>query len=193
MIEDYLRRLRKYLHHLPASEAQEIVAELRSHLAERAATEGEAAAVAALGDPRTLARAYVAERIAARVEDERRPWTIVAAAWRLTGLGVYAAWTFVIAAAGCIIGLFLLLLAALKPFMPGRIGLWRLPDPTGDISLSLGRAPVAPGEDILGLWLVPAGILLGAGILILTLLYVRARIRRLGRANAGLLEGQAGR
>jgi len=191
MIEDYLRNMRKYLQQLPPKEAQEIVAELRSHLAERAAAQGEAAAVAALGDPRTLAHAYVAERIAARVEDDRRPWTVVTAAWRLAGLGIYAAWTFVVAAAGCGFGLFLLLLAALKPFMPDRIGLWRLADPTGDLSLSLGRAPIVPGEDILGLWLIPAGILLGAGILILTLRYARARIRRLGRARAGLLKDGA--
>lgn len=59
------------------------------------------------------------------------------------------------------------LLAALhKPFAPGRVGLWRFGD---EFSLHLGFGtgftPVS-GTELLGWWLVPAGMLLGsAGIL----------------------------
>ena len=59
------------------------------------------------------------------------------------------------------------LIAALhKPFAPARVGLWHFNDEFS-LHLGFGASPIAlPGTELLGWWLVPAGVLLGsAGVL----------------------------
>lgn len=78
------------------------------------------------------------------------------------------------------------MLAALaKPLAPDRIGLWLLPDPSGDISVSLGRHAVgAAGQDLLGWWIVPLGALIGIASAALTYRYDLTVLRRLAPRSA---------
>jgi hypothetical protein len=58
------------------------------------------------------------------------------------------------------------------------LGLWLLPDSTGDLSLSLGRhGPEVIGQDLLGWWIVPIGIGVRFGVLALTNRISKALIR----------------
>ncbi|WP_439634104.1 DUF1700 domain-containing protein [Glycocaulis sp.] len=59
-IEIYLRELARALSGLPAGEQEDILAETRSHLAERCASLGEAEACRRMGSPRALASSYMA-------------------------------------------------------------------------------------------------------------------------------------
>jgi hypothetical protein len=59
--------------------------------------------------------------------------------------------------------------AMAKPFAPDRVGLWQLPDPSGDLSLSLGRRDRSViGHDLLGWWIIPVGIGIAIVAMLLT-------------------------
>ena len=64
-----------------------------------------------------------------------------------------------------------LAVALLKPFHPATAVLWSHPDGAGDLELSVrmgfGAAP-GNGHELLGWWIVPMGILIGCGSVILT-------------------------
>lgn len=189
MIEDYLRAVQAGLSGLPEAEVAEISAELRSHLLEQAERLGEAGAVAAMGPPDELARLYLAERIAERVEQDRSPLPVLKAAVQLAGLGLGAMRSLLVSLAACALGAFLLLHAALKPFMPERIGLWFVEDPFGHFSFAYRRTAGAPGQEVLGWWIVPLWLLIGGMLLAFAWRNSLAAVRRLGRARAEAMAG----
>jgi hypothetical protein len=89
---------------------------------------------------------------------------------------------------GYFVGVVFLLVALLKPFHPATAGLWALPDGADDLELSVrmgfGAAP-SNGHELLGWWIVPLGIVVGCGLVILTTrfalwcvrVYRRSRVR----------------
>jgi hypothetical protein len=188
-LDIYLRQVRHGLHGLPDDEAKEIVDELRSHALDRAGgtLTGESvdATIAALGSARELAGLYVAERMAERVEAQRSPWLILQTVWRLAGLSVGAFFTFAISLVGYGLGIGLLITAVLKPFLPKNDGLWYEQRPTGaTMSLSVTTNPT--GHELLGWWIIPLGLVLGALVLWCTWRYGLWSVRRLGRARAAI-------
>lgn len=81
--------------------------------------------------------------------------------------------------------LFVPTLFAAKPFAPDRVGLWVLPDPTGDLSLSLGRHGTgAAGHDVLGWWIIPIGLAVGVACAVLTYRVDLRFIRQLARPQS---------
>jgi uncharacterized membrane protein len=76
-IEAYLGRLRQLLRGMNSEDANEIVEELRSHLAEKAAANGQItaagvdAALTLLGTPEELATQYTTDALLARAEVSR--------------------------------------------------------------------------------------------------------------------------
>ncbi len=185
-IEDYLTQLRTGLLTLPTNEVSEIVNELRSHILDRAAPAGGpltddavASALERLGSPSHLASLYAADSVLARA-GHGGPWLVLRATLRWAMVSVVG----VFAALGLFVGLVIsssFFLAALrKPLAPNRAGLWRLTD--GSFSLRLGFGGLEPGRELLGWWIVPLGLLLGAGMVWLTLHLVRLCIRRYRRA-----------
>jgi len=78
-IDDYLKRLRPALSALPAAQADDIIKELRSHLIDTAVVDNQldtqrvADAIARLGDPATLASAYLMDNLALRAQTTRSP------------------------------------------------------------------------------------------------------------------------
>ncbi|MGA7686677.1 MAG: hypothetical protein WCC32_16995 [Terriglobales bacterium] len=174
-VHDYLARVRKGLAGLSREAASEIVEELRSHILEKAAVNGEAtpAAVedvlAALGKPEELAAQYMADDLLERAASNRSPRLF------LRGLVLWASLSAggIFVLIGCVVGYFLggafMLCAILKPLHPQSAGLWRLPDEAHSYSLRLGFGSVpAGGTELLGWWMVPVGLLLGGGLCLLT-------------------------
>ena len=94
-LDCYLDQVCRYLKGLPKSEADEIVAELRAHVLDKVAgavTPGQVeAAIAALGSPREVARLNLTERVAAEVEEDRSPLTVLRGVARLASLSAYGA------------------------------------------------------------------------------------------------------
>jgi membrane protease YdiL (CAAX protease family) len=149
----FLDELRTALRrHVPNGKADEIVAELRSHIRDVAERGGELdeqaveGTLIGLGTPSALAAQYAGE-------------TTTVATIRLPDIG--AGLGGLLGAALCAtLGLAFAVAGLLKPFLPDRAGLWQTGPDTYSLRLGLGGRP-APGEDILGGWIVPIGLALG--------------------------------
>src|SRR5208282_2268991 len=93
-IEVYLGRLRQRLRGMNDEDAREIVAELRSHITDKAAASGEVtpaavdAALAALGSPEELASQYLTDDVLARAEVSRSPLRILKSLFHWASLSV---------------------------------------------------------------------------------------------------------
>jgi hypothetical protein len=196
-VEAYLGRLRRRLRGLTDEHAREIVEELRSHITDKAAAAGEAtaasvdAALAALGSPEELAGQYVMYDLMARAEVSRSPVRILESLFRWASLSVAGFFVLLGTIVGYGLGVAFLLSAALKPFHPQTGGLWVIPDGNSDIVLSLrmgfGSVP-AGSRDLLGWWIVPVGLVVGCGLVMLTTRFALWCARRY-RESRVLLRG----
>jgi hypothetical protein len=176
-MEIYLGRLRARLRGVSEESICEIVEELRGHIIEKAAAGGDVkasgvdAALAALGSPEELARQYLTDDLLARAELSRSPLRILSSLLRWASLSVAGFFVLVGSIVGYVLGSSLILCALLKPFHPRSAGLWASRDSTDDLMLSIrlgfGSAP-ATGRDVLGWWIIPIGLLVGSGMLMLT-------------------------
>ena len=176
-IDRYLSRMRNRLRGLSDQATGEILAELRSHITEKAGAGGEMtvasaeAALAALGNPEELASEYVTDELLAHAEVSRSPIHILESLFRWASLSVAGFFVLLGSIAGYFLGAAFILVAAMKPFHPETAGLWVTQDAAGDLAFSLhlgfGSAQVG-GREVLGWWVVPIGLLAGCGLVILT-------------------------
>jgi Protein of unknown function (DUF1700) len=176
-IDAYLHRMRSRLRGLSEQATSDILAELRSHITEKAAAGGEMTAdsvdgaLAALGSPEELASEYVTDELLARAEVSRSPIHILESLFRWGSLSVAGFFVLLGSIAGYFLGAAFILVAALKPFHPETAGLWLSQDATGDLvySLHMGFGSGQDGgREVLGWWIVPVGLLVGCGLVILT-------------------------
>lgn len=185
-LEAYLRAVRAHLRGLPEAEIDEILRELRSHVLDRV---GDGAspgalrdALARLGDPRDVARLNRAARVATAALEENSPFAVFRTIGRLARLSMRGLSALALSLAGYGFAAAWLLTALAKPFAPDRVGLWQLPDQTGDLSYSLGRHGAGlAGHDILGWWIVPLGLVVGMAAGWLTYRYDLRVIREIAR------------
>ncbi len=189
-IDGCLAEVRRGLRGLSAGETADILEELRSHIVDRARETGEltpastAAAVTGLGDLRDLAGAYAAGRIAAPVEERRSPWWMLGAAFRLARLSVWGFGMFIASLVGYGVGAALVLTALIKPFAPKYAGLWMSGHgETFSLDLGVRSNPVA-GQELLGWWVIPIGLVLGGLLLWLTWRLNRAALRGVRKRSA---------
>lgn len=177
-IEAYLRRLAAGLRGLPAEHVQEIVAELRSHITDKitgadktagAATAAEIDGVLAnLGEPAELAAMYRTEELQTRAVATRSPRVVLQALFRWASLSFAGFFALLGSACGYFLSLALVCCALLKPVHPATAGLWVIPD-LHEYSLRMGfSSPPAGGKELLGMWMVPIGLLAGGVLFLLT-------------------------
>jgi|SRR5208282_1166955 len=176
-MEVYLGKLRRRLRDMNDEDAREIIEELRSHITDKATSDGEItaagldAALAALGGPEELASQYMTDDLLARAEVSRSPVRVLESLFRWASLSVAGFFILIGAVIGYFFGAVLILVAALKPFHPHTGGLWIFPNASGDFEMSFrigfGSVP-AGGRDVLGWWIVPIGWMAGWGLVMLT-------------------------
>jgi hypothetical protein len=193
-IDDYLNRLRGGLRDLRPQEIREIVEELRSHILDKAAVDGEVTtagvgpALAALGSPEELASQYVTDAVLARAEVSRSPVGILRSLFRWASLSIAGFFVLLGSIAGYFVGGAFMWCAVLKAFHPQTTGLWKIPDGSGDfeISLRLGlsSAPPVGGHEMLGWWIVPIGLVAGCGLVMLTTRFALWCVRQYRRSRA---------
>jgi hypothetical protein len=167
-VERYLDRVRASLRGLPERNIDEIIRELRGHIAERSESGQDVeAALRSLGDPTELAREYRIDRVTTRAECGASPivvlhslllirgrsltgWLVLA----LTALGY--AWAFALGAA-----------SIEKILSPHDVGLWYRPGASLMPRLMID-GPGPPGtRELLGWWFVPLGLAAGAILFLL--------------------------
>jgi hypothetical protein len=161
-LDTYLEQVRRNLKGLPRSEADEIVAELRSHVLDRVAGQPTPnqveAAIAALGSPREVARINLTERVGAEVEEDRSPLTVLRGVARLAVLSVYGAFTGLVSFTGYLVSAAFVITAISKTLGRDRAGLWRWPKETGGYGYVLGVTDHPHGQELLGWWIIPVSI-----------------------------------
>ena len=185
-LDTYLAEVRRRLSGLPASEAEETVRELRSHVLD--ATGGDLSAdkltpaLAALGPAADIARLNAAARLASDAAVSRSPWRVLRATIRIARLGAGGAWALLLSVIGYAFAAALIVTAIAKPFAPSRAGLWRMREAADTYTFSLGFMDHPPsGAELLGWWIIPIGLALGAAVAYATFRYDRWSLRRLGR------------
>jgi hypothetical protein len=171
--EAYLEQLRAGLGGVDDGEVREIVEELRSHILEKAAGgDGDVHAVlAALGSPEELAGRYLTDSLLARAAGSRSPVRLLRSLSRWASLSLAGFFVLLGSAVGYFTGGVCILVALCKPFHPKNAGLWTYRDAAGDLGISVrlgyGNAP-GVGADLLGWWIVPVGLVVGCGLVMLT-------------------------
>jgi hypothetical protein len=168
-VERYLDRVRASLPGMPVPEVDEILLELRGHIAERMGSGGNIESVLlALGEPEDLARQYKTESVATRAECGGSP-IVILHSLLLLRRGRFRGWApLALTAFGYAWALALVAAAFEKILSPRDVGLWYRP---GTVSLPrlTVDGPGPPGtHELLGWWFVPAGLLAGALLFFLT-------------------------
>lgn len=197
-IEEYLKQVRSHLRGLREEQVAEIIAELRSHILERAAPtsdltiQGVSAALETLGASEDLAREYVRDDVLAHAEISRSPLRLLDSLFGWATMSVAGFLVLIVSITGYFLGIVFLLVGLLKPFHPATAGLWALRDVTGDLELSVrmgfGAAP-GNGDELLGWWIVPLGIVSGCGLVILTTRFALWCVRTYRRSRPLLRRG----
>lgn len=195
-IKKYLKDLAVALRSLPREQATDIVEEIHSHIVEKSAGNGPMtpatvdAVLAALGKPESLAGLYLTDDLQVRALASRSPLLILRTLFRWASLSFAGFCVLMASLVGYFLSLSMLVCALLRPIHPSTAGLWQIPNPANDfsISLRLGFATVPPGSrDLLGWWIVPIGIVGGIGLFLLTGLFGLWSIQRLRRATSSRL------
>jgi HAAS domain-containing protein len=186
-MDEYLRELRGALSRFPEREAHDIIEEIRSHIRDSSGTGGAlsqesvTATLERLGPPRELASMYRMENLAERAERTRSPWLVLRTVFHWAGLSLRGAWALLVSLVGYMLSASFLICAVAKPFNPQRVGLWRLDEPQDSWSLHLGFRAAPPGAEVLGWWIVPLGLLVGAGLFLLTFRFGLSSLQRFRR------------
>jgi hypothetical protein len=169
-LDAYLGELRSGLKPLPQAERDDIVAELRSHVIDSTGDLSSESAVRAalerLGTAEQLAAQYVTRSVLTGVERSRSPWALVKGLARVAGGSIAGLSALTGLALGYGLATSFTLAALRKPLAPDRVGLWRLAPDSFSLTLGFGGRP--SGEELLGWWIVPIGLLAGAGVLWIT-------------------------
>lgn len=162
-IETYLERVRIAMRELPAGEVEDVLRELRSHIADLSGSDDLKVdtALQSLGDPVELARKYNADHEMARAECSGSPLAILLGLRHTnkTHLGQRA--LTALYAFGYFVAFGFVAMAIEKALSPAKVGLWYTPGNIWSLRwVTHGDGP-ANGRELLNWWFVPLTLLIG--------------------------------
>lgn len=178
-LDAYLTQLDRVLAPLGTAERQEILQEIRAHLADSAAaetgddTQRMASAIRKLGSARVVGQAYLSESLLERASHGLRPGltamglvTALGGGLGMTALGLVFAFGY--------LALTIIAISTVGKLIVPASGLW-LHD-SGGWSLSFAAMPNA--HEVLGWWIVPigAGLVVGGWLALNRLLRLMLRL-----------------
>lgn len=193
--DDYLTSLRRSLKSLPATERNEVVAEITAHIRdslEQGLTMDQI--LSQLGTAEALAAQYRDIVWVERASRARAPWSMLRSLFWLAKKGAIGGACFVVALVGYVSGGGLLLTALLKPFFPTQIGLWVGPgvfhfgfhdagQAGGGVGLLVGSGN--PAHEVLGHWYIAVTCVLGALFIWGTTGVLRRLVKRIKTKGTG--------
>jgi hypothetical protein len=189
-IDAYLAEFRTHLRSLPHEQMLDIVEEIRSHLRDTAEASGpmtEAslnAALHRLGPASALAASYLTENLLARAERSRSPWLLLKSSFRWASLSVQGFLVFFGALIGYSLAAAFSYCALAKPLNPRNVGLWKVGDDNFSLHLGLSHSLAPPvGQEVLGMWIIPLGLIAAMILVLLTTEIGLRTIRRFQRAR----------
>ncbi len=179
-IDTYLMNLRRCLGELPPEEVNDILREIRGHILERAEAAGEltdeklVAILKALGNPEDIGPLYQAEAMVARARSSFSPTLILRTVLRWAMKSVLGFVVLIVGLIGYGTGVGLLFSALMKPIFPDRVGAWVGEHGHG---FTIGMTDIPGKHEVLGWWLIPVGIVVGALFIIATTRFLRWMLR----------------
>jgi hypothetical protein len=190
-INDYLQELRHRLRSLPEEQIVDIVEEIRSHLLDTTAPMTEASldvALCQLGPPSALAASYLTDDLLARTRGRSWPWTVLQAISRWATLSMKGFFVFMVCTLGYSFGVSFFLVALLKPFYRNA-GLWLIGPDTYSLALGVTDAS-RNGHELLGWTIIPIGLALGGGTIMLTTYFAFGCLRRFRQTRSTMKSGK---
>jgi hypothetical protein len=182
MVESYFDALATQLADLPQPKRDEVLRELRAHVADRLeqiavpTTDDCRTVLAAMGTPVEIARQYRLELLLNRSAWKISPWRLLRTLFRWTLTGIQGYIVFVVALMGYTVGLCLYASALLKPLFPQNVGFF-----VSEQGVNLARFPEPPpGVEMLGPYFIPVAVVLGFLCMLVTTLAIRYVVRRFG-------------
>lgn len=155
-IENYLSRLALAMANTSAEDKQDIVREIRAHIADSVVGSSDPQSavervLGLLGTPEQLARRYRTECQLRRASRSFSPWLLLRTCSNWAKTGVKGTLAFLIALFGYAMALGLTISIFVKPFMPSRMGLWIGPE---GFNVGIPSHPEAMHE-LLGNYFIP--------------------------------------
>jgi uncharacterized membrane protein len=177
-IDTYLMRLRRSLGELPPEEVSEILREIRSHILERAEASGELTneklvqILRELGQPEDIGPLYQADALVTRARASFSPSLIFRTTVRWAMVSFLGFVVFLAGLLGYGSSLAFFFCAVAKPFQPDRVGLW-----LHHTGFTFGTTNLPQAQELLGWWIIPVSLVLGALFLLLTTRFLRWMLR----------------
>lgn len=161
--EDFLRQLRAGLASLPPDQREDVLREVRSHLRDRCDS-GHSPLLEGFEDPQTYASRFVSEAALRGALAQGTSLELGKALLTGAKAGLLMLLTVVPIVAVELIGAALVVVGALKPLMPPRVGLFV--DPRGQlVALGAYGGDLHGLHELLGFWAMPIFIVAGIGLL----------------------------
>ncbi|MGC2163060.1 MAG: hypothetical protein WA634_14200 [Silvibacterium sp.] len=194
-IDAYLSALRRQMREFTDEDANDIVEEIHAHILDKTSgdtpPETVAATLAALGTPEELAGRYRTDELMKRAQSTRSPALSLHSLFRWATLSFAGLVVFAVSVIGYALGGILVIVGFCKLIYPRNGGIWFNPRPGGKgidgeagFSFGSGAHWTHPGHEIIGMWLVPIGLVLGSGLLFLTFRFGGWCIRKFWRPRA---------
>ena len=179
LIHDYLTRFESHLCTTSRRDKEEILREIEAHIRDAAGQDdGKVASVLSrLGEPEALAAQYRDFTLLQTASRSLSPLVLLSAAVRLATKGVFGAFAFFCGVVGYAFGAGLVLVGLIKSIAPAHAGLW-MQDGVPVSSGALVVIPPPPAHEVLGWWLIPIALTLGALITLGTTFIIRHSLRR---------------
>ena len=165
-IDAFVARLRAALRGMPEREIDDILREIRSHIAELSESEGSdvETAIRSLGDPVDLAMRYRAESVIVQAECSGSPLVIVQALRHATRTRVGRSTATLLYVFGYATVIALWREAVHGLFGTDRTRLWYTPGAGWPLALASDGSVPAGSTELLGWWLIPVLIVAGLAL-----------------------------
>jgi uncharacterized membrane protein len=184
-IENYLTALRLRLGPLTIGEREEIVREITAHIRDSAEESGSSveSVLARLGPAEALAAQYRDGQLIRRASRSFSPLVLLRGAMRLATKGVSGVFVFFCAVFGYAFGAGFVLVAFAKMIVPAHAGAWVQDGNLVSAGAFLYDVP-PQAHEVLGMWIIPLGLMLGSLTILLTSFLIRASLRVSQRVQA---------